>query len=255
MHHVRPGEFGLTPAESFEKILEDPRLYAILVTILVLAFLVFSRSPPLSLPGKLKQRGRVQLDAEHVFGDAGAAGRLRDLAHVIEQGEVVLLGPDPSAPRWLPPPPKTDGKLHSRARDGQEAELKSYLARALAEDGFAPPPGCEKSQAALGRLYDMLSFVPAGSVLRGADASPNLRHHRFVVLFGKSVLRTIATGYIGSDASLWLTVVSPNLLVCGGCAKSSCHVEYTVAPRGQGPSTIEDEIKRAAGKWKGRWRE
>ena len=100
----------------------------------------------------------------------------------------------------------------------------------------------------------MLSFVPANAVLRDAGCPPTLRHHRHLVLHGPGVLRTVATGFIGREAEEQrLSVISPNLLACCDCAKSSCHVNYTCNPR-VAKATIEDELLRAAPGWASAYR-
>jgi hypothetical protein len=115
----------------------------------------------------------------------------------------------------VPPPPcEKHPHLHvlGSARD---LELREFLRTALGDDGFP----CASFATEVGRLADFLSMVPAHLVLSTSQCPPNLRHHRFVVLHGPGVLRTLATGYVGSSAQRprdepthRLTVVSPNLL-------------------------------------------
>lgn len=230
----------------------------VLVLLSALAYDAYSRRP--RLPGKLKSAGKVALCADEIFGPDGADGRFRDLAHVLEHGELRLLRTSDGTLRDVPPPPESAIKHLHKSGTAHEAELRAHLTQALSADGF----DVASFATAVGRLYDMLSFVPAGAVLRDAKCSPKLAAHRFVIIHGEGVLRTLATGHIEArgapaaraEAALRLTVASPNLCGCGDCAKSSCHVEYVVRSRRGGllgaraklPS-VEEEMQSAAGGW------
>lgn len=262
-----------TPADLFDTLLRS-NLFAVAAAIALVIITVCVRRQTVRLPGSLKRAGTASLDADEVFGEAGAGRRLRDFAHVIEHGECRLLRVADARLRAVPPPPGHSDRgvphLH-RTGSEHERELHAHLHNALADDGFAASTGAE--QTALERVHDMLSNVPALCVLREAGVPPTLRHHRWVVLHGAGVLRCLVTGYVASrplgasaaadgssgpavdrsalvrgDAAWFrLTVVSPNLLVCGDCARSSCRVQYTVRDRGRG--TIDDECAREAARW------
>ncbi len=245
------------PAVAFD--LADSPSSAIAVAATLLALLLaalaldrFARRA--RLPGTLKSSGRIPLSAEEVFGDAGAQGRLRDLAHVLEHGEVRLLRTPDAVVTEVPPPP-SHGKRQLQVKgSAHEAELRAYLIDWLTSDGF----DTAAHACAVNRLADMLSLTLPAAVLRSAGCPPTLRNHRFLVVHGDGLLRTLATGHIeanrGSGArtnatELRLTIVSPNLVKCGECAASSCHVEYTVVRRSAAATTIDEEVRRAATAW------
>ena len=232
---------------------------ASLIFVLVAAY-VYEALP--RLPGKLSNSGSVPLCADEIFGDHTADRRFRDLAHVLENGELRILNIKTGRLTSVPPPPSEGKHLHV-AGSKHEADLHEYLMLALQRDGLG-----DSCPIACRRVSDMLSFVPAKAVLRSAGVSPNLRSHRFVVIHGTGVLRTLATGHIEADgallhdeAALQLIVVSPNLLECGDCAASACHVQYVVRARRRWPwlvpkqlPSIDDEMHRCAGRWcTGRW--
>ena len=158
--------------------------------------------------------------------------------------------------------PPSDGHKHLHKRGSEhEAELRKHLQCEVVADGFS----CAASASVMARLADMISFVPASAVLRESGVAPTLLHHRFVILHGKGVLRTVTTGYFGAsqrkgndmpaptvaaarDTRYRLTAVSPNLLQCGTCAdQQACIVQYMVTERA--PPSIDEEVAKAAPGW------
>jgi len=233
-----------TPADWFDVLLLSDYTIFAAALLIVLITVYYRRGPP--LPGTLQSTGKMQLCDKEVFGAAGAARRLRDLAHILEHGELRLIRVADANLNVVPPPPcEKHPHLHvlGSARD---LELREFLRTALGDDGFP----CASFATEVGRLADFLSMVPAHLVLSTSQCPPNLRHHRFVVLHGPGVLRTLATGYVGSSAQRprdepthRLTVVSPNLLACGNCQVKSCHIEYVTTLRSRTPITIDDEVR------------
>lgn len=252
----------MTPAERFDALMDSELVNYLtaLLAITLCAYAIYIRARP-QLPGTLRRRGRVQLSADEIFGDAGANARFKDLAHIMEHGELyVMRESDGFELRAVAHPhlhPSHGKHLHAVGTP-HEAELRGHLAEQLASSD-QPYPIARLPEPTLGRLAAMLSLTPATAVLRDAGCTPILRHHRFIVLQREGTLRTIATGYVGGVVHRHgggaphrhdthrINVISPNLLGCGDCAVKACHVEYTVwesAPGEVGHGPTSEELRR-----------
>lgn len=73
-------------ADAFDSFISSNAFVVLAALSLVLITIYMRRPAP--LPGSIKQSGSVSLSGAQVFGEDGAAARLRDLAHILEHREV-----------------------------------------------------------------------------------------------------------------------------------------------------------------------